>query len=121
MKNSNNKEMIFSNIFMFRTLFLLLLLKICYCGSSNQLFDSYLNTYKTKEQEYEKHIFKEVANTTWREFYISENITNLNKAIPAFLDNDKELDLIILETNSRLYWYILHILISSHIFPRINQ
>jgi len=71
---------------------------------SDMDFDSYLNTYKTKEHEYEKHIYNDVANTTWREFYVSENISNLNKAIPAFLDQDKELDLIILESNSQLYW-----------------
>ncbi len=72
--------------------------------SFQMVFDSYLNIYKTKEQEFEKHIYKDIANTTWREFYITENISSLNKAVPAYLDNDRELDLIILETNSKLYW-----------------
>lgn len=69
------------------------------------VFDSYLNIYKNKDQEYEKHVYKDVANTTWKEFYVTENISNLNKAIPAFIDKDNELDLIMHEANSRLYWY----------------
>lgn len=87
-----------------KTFFIFLILNACMINTQT-VFDSYLNTYKTKEQEFEKHIYKDVANTTWREFYVTENITNLNKVVPAYLDNDKELDLIILETNSKLYWY----------------
>jgi hypothetical protein len=75
------------------------------------VFDSYLNIYKNKDQEYEKHVYKDVANTTWKEFYITEKISNLNKAIPAYIDKDNELDLIIHEANSRLYWYNINLFI----------
>jgi len=98
----NKPSLLFSNLI--SKMFFLLLILNAFIIKFQTIFDSYLNTYKTKEQEFEKHTYKDVANTTWREFYVTENITNLNKAIPAYLDNDKELDLIILETNSKLYW-----------------
>lgn len=105
--NSHKEALHNKPIYLIRFIFKLILINILINSlyiKSQRVFDSYLNTYKTKEQEFEKHIYRDVANTTWREFYVAENITNLNKAIPAYLDNDKELDLIILESGSRLYW-----------------
>jgi hypothetical protein len=46
----------------------------------------------------------DISNTTWKEFIISENITDLVKFIPAFIDLDNELDLIVLDFDSYLYW-----------------
>ena len=94
-----NTKKYFSLIF--PLIFLINNFKLFNCDN---VFDSYLNIYKNKDQEYEKHIYKDVANTTWKEFYVTEKISNLNKAIPAYIDKDNELDLIIHETNSRLYW-----------------
>jgi hypothetical protein len=70
--------------------------------NSNNIFDSYLNIYR--ENIFKKHQYKEIANTTWKEFFISENVTNLVKCIPAYIDDDKELDLLVLDSESRLYW-----------------
>jgi len=84
----NKPNLLFSNLLLKK--FFLFLLWNALIIKCQTIFDSYLNTYKTKEQEFEKHTYKDVANTTWREFYVTENITNLNKAIPAYLDNDIE-------------------------------
>jgi hypothetical protein len=93
--------------FILKFIFLLNNIEILKCD----VFDSYLNIYKNKDQEYEKHIYKDVANTTWKEFYVTEKISNLNKAIPAYIDKDNELDLIVHEANSRLYWYLINLFI----------
>ena len=76
---------------------LLILMKSIFC-----LYDSYLNHYKTKI--FKQNEFNDIANTTWKEFFISENVKNLVKCIPAYIDNDNEQDLLILDSETRLYW-----------------
>ena len=71
-------------------------------ANSNSVYDSYLNIYK--ENKLFSNKYYEIANTTWKEYFISENVTNLIKCVPVFIDNDKELDLLILDSESRLYW-----------------
>jgi hypothetical protein len=68
----------------------------------NKIYDSYLNIYK--ENTFSPHKYDDVANSTWKELFISENVTNLIKCVPVFIDNDKELDLLVLDSESRLYW-----------------
>lgn len=69
---------------------------------ASTVYDSYLNIYK--EDEFSDLKYSEISNTTWKEFFISENVTNLIKCIPVYIDNDKELDLLVLDSESRLYW-----------------
>ena len=70
--------------------------------SISTLYDSYLNEYKTKI--FKQNEFNDIANTTWKEFFISENVKNLVKCIPAYVDKDNEQDLLILDSETRLYW-----------------
>lgn len=65
-------------------------------------YDSYLNIYKDSIFSANKYI--EIANTTWKESFISEDVINLVKCIPAYIDDDKDLDLLVLDSESKLYW-----------------
>jgi hypothetical protein len=66
------------------------------------IYDSYLNTYKS--YVFNDNEYKDIANSTWKEYFISENIKNLVKCVPVFIDSDKELDLLVLDSETRLYW-----------------
>jgi hypothetical protein len=68
----------------------------------SEIYDSYLNYYK--DSSYSINSYKDIANTTWKEFFISENAKKLVKCIPANIDNDSELDLLVLDSETRLYW-----------------
>ena len=83
-----------------------LLFKLIY---TELTFDSQIGIYKDQtltSSNYKGILYKwlDISNTTWKEFIISENITDLVKFIPAYIDNDYELDLIVLDFNSFLYW-----------------
>jgi hypothetical protein len=66
------------------------------------IYDSYLNNYK--DNSYMLTSYNDIANTTWKEFFISENARKLVKCIPAHIDSDAELDLLVLDSETRLYW-----------------
>jgi hypothetical protein len=76
---------------------------LVYIGTAySEIYDSYLNYYK--DTSYSVNEYKDIANTTWKEFFISENARKLVKCIPAYIDNDSELDLLVLDSETRLYW-----------------
>ncbi len=66
------------------------------------VYDSYLNSYKS--YIFNDNDYNDIANSTWKEYFISENIKNLVKCVPVYIDNDKELDLLVLDSETRLYW-----------------
>jgi hypothetical protein len=66
------------------------------------IYDSYLNSYKS--YVFSDNDYNDIANSTWKEYFISENIKNLVKCLPVFIDDDKELDLLVLDSATRLYW-----------------
>lgn len=72
------------------------------CCFTPFIYDSYMNTYR--DYSLSANTFDKIANTTWKEFSISEHVVDLVKSIPAYIDDDKELDLMILDAESRLYW-----------------
>jgi hypothetical protein len=65
-------------------------------------FDSLMNSYKT--YEYYTHSYKDVANTTWKEIVVADRLVNLVKCQPAYVDSDKEIDLLVLDSETKLYW-----------------
>jgi hypothetical protein len=90
-----------TNILILLTIITLSLFSISF-QSKFHTFDSYLNAYK--QNEFADNSYIKIANTTWKESYVIENVTNLVKYIPAYIDNDKELDLLVLDSESKLYW-----------------
>lgn len=94
------KNLIFS--FFLRNSILLSLYMLIPITLSGKVYDSYLNIYK--ETVFSDQSFNEIANTTWKEFFISENVTNLIKCVPVFIDDDRDVDLLVLDSESRLYW-----------------
>lgn len=77
-----------------------ILVNFCFIKSLN--FDSLMNSYKT--YEYYTHSYKDVANTTWKEIVIADRLVNLVKCQPAYVDSDKEIDLLVLDSETKLYW-----------------
>jgi hypothetical protein len=69
---------------------------------TSSTYDSYLNIYKN--HKFSANDYQTIANSTWKEFSVSENVKDLIKCIPFYIDNDKELDLFVLDSESRLYW-----------------
>ena len=65
-------------------------------------FDSLLNRYNDKE--YKANEYKDIANSTWKEIIVSDRLVNLVKCQPAFIDNDSELDIFVLDSETKLYW-----------------
>ena len=63
--------------------------------------DSPFNIYKSGITN--SHLFQEISNTTWKEFFVSEKIQNIKKFIPYHINPDKELDLFV-EDSSQLFW-----------------
>lgn len=90
------------NIFHFTILLILLFLAAFPIISASSTYDSFLNIYKN--HKFASNNYEQNANSTWKEFFVSENVTNLVKCIPFFIDDDKELDLFVLDAKSRLYW-----------------
>ena len=63
--------------------------------------DSLFNIYKSDISN--SHLYKEITNTTWKEFYISE-VINLKKIAPCHINSDQELDLFIQDHSDHLFW-----------------
>lgn len=80
--------------------FFVFFIQIYFSKSLN--FDSLLNTYKT--QEYYPNAYKDIANTTWKEIVVADRLINLVKCIPTFIDSDKDIDLLVLDSETKLYW-----------------
>lgn len=88
---------------LFKFMFIITTFLLCFQNSLQiNTYDTYLNFYK--DSIYGLHTYDEIANTTWKEFYISENVEKLIKFVPTYIDNDVELDLLVLDSESRLYW-----------------
>ena len=85
-------------------IFLLVLIQIV--SSKNILsrvsLDTSFNIYKSAITN--SHLYQEISNTTWKEFFISENIQNIKKFIPFYINQDKELDLFVEDSSAQLYW-----------------
>lgn len=64
--------------------------------------DSSFNIYKSGITN--SHLYQEISNTTWKEFFISENIQNIKKFFPYYINTDKELDLFVEDSSAQLYW-----------------
>jgi len=64
--------------------------------------DTAFNIYKSGITN--SHLYQEIANTTWKEFFVSENIENIKKFIPYYINPDKELDLFVQDSSAQLYW-----------------
>ena len=85
----------------------ILLLNIIHVIASQLLFqsgtfDSFFDIYKAKT--YPPHSPKDITNSTWKEYFIAEGISNLIKITPFYIDNDKDVDLFIQDARSRLSW-----------------
>ena len=64
--------------------------------------DSLFNIYKSDITN--SHLYKEITNTTWKEYFISEKIKNLKKIFPLHINSDKELDLFVQDHSDQLFW-----------------
>ena len=64
--------------------------------------DSVFNIYKSGITN--SHLYQEISNTTWKEYFVSENIQNIKKFIPYYINPDKELDLFVEDSSAKLYW-----------------
>ena len=64
--------------------------------------DTLFNIYKT--QITNSHLYQEISNTTWKEYFISENIKNLKKIVPCHINSDQELDLFVQDHSDQLFW-----------------
>ena len=64
--------------------------------------DSVYNIYKSGITN--SHLYQEISNTTWKEYFVSENIQNIKKFIPYYINPDKELDLFVEDSSAQLYW-----------------
>ena len=85
---------------------ILLLVLIQIVSSKNILsrvsLDTSFNIYKSAITN--SHLYQEISNTTWKEFFISENIQNIKKFVPFYINGDKELDLFVEDSSAQLYW-----------------
>lgn len=93
----NNFYLKFLNLsyFMFTIIYLL---AFSYCLN----FDSYLNSYK--DTNYEINTEKDVSNSTWKEVVVADKLVNLIKCMPVYIDNDDDIDLLVLDSETKLYW-----------------
>ena len=85
-------------------LFLLVLIHSVFAKNtlSKISLDTSFNIYKSGITN--SHLYQEISNTTWKEFFISENIQNIKKFFPYYINNDKELDLFVEDSSAQLYW-----------------
>ena len=65
-------------------------------------FDSFFNIYK--QTSFPNHLYQEIRNTTWKEYFISEKIEKLVKIFPFYINNDKDLDLFVQDSEAKLFW-----------------
>ena len=87
------------NIFLIFILFQYISAKIL---SSKTSLDTLFNIYKSEITT--NHLYKDISNTTWKEFFISENIKNLKKIAPCHINSDQELDLFVQDHSDQLFW-----------------
>lgn len=78
-----------------------ILVLIIKCGFGLR-FDSLVNNYRTTE--YYHYSQQDITNSTWKEVVVADRLINLIKCIPAHIDLDSELDLLVLDSETRLYW-----------------
>ena len=64
--------------------------------------DCAFNIYKSGITN--SHLYQDISNTTWKEYFISENIENVKKFIPFYINPDKELDLFVEDSSAQLFW-----------------
>ena len=64
--------------------------------------DSLFNIYKSDITN--SHLYKDITNTTWKEYFISEKIKNLKKILPCHINTDNELDLFVQDHTDQLFW-----------------
>ena len=70
--------------------------------SSKTSLDTLFNIYKTEITN--SHLYQEISNTTWKEYFVSENIKNLKKIVPCHINSDQELDLFVQDHSDQLFW-----------------
>ncbi len=87
------------NIILLFVLFQLTFTKIVHNKIS---LDSLFNIYKADITN--SHLYKEITNTTWKEYFISEQIKNLKKIMPCYINTDTELDLFVQDHSDQLFW-----------------
>jgi hypothetical protein len=87
-----------------KIIFLLFLFDLIFSKTitRKQSLDSLFNIYKTGITN--SHLYKEIANTTWKEYFISEEIKNLKKVVPCHINSDQELDLFVQDHSDQLFW-----------------
>lgn len=90
----------------FTILLLFLFLEIQFISSKLPSYkvalDTSFNIYKNEITN--SHLYQEISNTTWKEFFISENIQKIKKFIPYYINTDKELDLFMQDSSAHLFW-----------------
>ena len=64
--------------------------------------DCAFNIYKSGITN--SHLYQDISNTTWKEYFISESIENIKKFIPFYINPDKELDLFVEDSSAQLFW-----------------
>ena len=64
--------------------------------------DSLFNIYKSDITN--SHLYRDITNTTWKEYFISEKIKNLKKILPCHINTDNELDLFVQDHTDQLFW-----------------
>ena len=70
--------------------------------STKTSLDTLFNIYKTEITN--SHLYQEISNTTWKEYFVSENIKNLKKIVPCHINSDQELDLFVQDHSDQLFW-----------------
>ena len=70
--------------------------------SSKTSLDTLFNIYKNEITN--SHLYQEISNTTWKEYFVSENIKNLKKIVPCHINSDQELDLFVQDHSDQLFW-----------------
>ena len=85
-------------------IFLIFLIQFIYSriSTTKTSLDTLFNIYKT--QITNSHLYQEISNTTWKEYFISENIKNLKKIVPCHINSDQELDLFVQDHSDQLFW-----------------
>lgn len=83
---------------MVNLLLFFMIISIC----KSLLLDSHLDYYSSTE--YTINDYKDIYNTTWKETVIADKLTKMVKCQPLFIDSDYEKDLLVLDSQTRLYW-----------------
>jgi hypothetical protein len=86
-------------------LFILFFLISTKINTNKIVLYSLFNVYK--EDITNSHFYKEITNTTWKEYFISEKIKHLKKIMPCHVNKDNELDLFVQDYYDQLFWIII--------------